>query len=300
MRIKLITVICLILIASWFFKENKQRSSSNNEKQELVDTSDHPEVMAAKPVNKSNASTATEQMDEVKIDYSPEQLQVINEITPYEFSSDPYVELLSMEWTVGTCIVDDYVRLFFTQHQVNNPSVNDYLSEVQNHCHQLKQRYPNLISKFQNNQARDLFEPQSELGHLLKSNDQDLSKTERDVVYKKTLRTIIKTQNSGLLLTDAMTRRWGAGVSDDILLHLSTQDHNYARTVSYMALNLLTCEFSAGESCARVSTLMLVACQETPFACGQDYISWYQQNTLPGMQRDVEKLMSYYQQSALK
>lgn len=252
-------------------------------------------IKSAPAKSKNKPALRLDQVNEINPDYTAEQQTILDEITPYVFSPDPYIELKSLEWLIGICGFEDFIaKMSFYQFSMH-PAQMRLKPDIEKNCQQHQQNYPNLIALIGADKPLDLFKPQSELGRLMNMNARDLSPSEKQARDQAVLAAAINSQNSGLLLNVAMSHSWGGLDFIQPFKVLNTQDKTYAMRISNKALSLLACEYGASSFCNSTSTLMVLSCLQYPAACGQDYISWYQQNTLPGMQKDVEKLKRYYQ-----
>ena len=229
---------------------------------------------------------------------SPIQQQVLSEIKQRLFSDDPYVELYSMEWIIELC--QDHSPTKVLIKNAINYQQQELSQSMQQKCDLVQTRYPALLAINDRDKLNNLFKPQSQLGRLLKhSKNHQLTEFEGNEVSKQLLILAIKEGNSSIMMQSGLMHRWGNGSMFPLSQVLGTHNQQYASQLSSIAINLISCQSQQGLSCESTSSIMIFACLQDPQACGRDYESWYQLNTLPGMKRDVQKLMLYYQQFSL-
>lgn len=245
------------------------------------------------PQNAAN-SIPNQELTTQPNEYTEQQQNILIEIEQRIFSTDPYVELASLMIQLSLCREEfEYMDLFGSNtvyHQ--QKELNESLRQT---CNHYRKQYPNILSMNQK-QMRQVFTPTSQLGRLLKAQEeQGLTPIERQENAELTLFYALKEKNASLVLISAFMHRFSSGNHDALKSILGSNDVNYTGQMSQLALGLMSCNYQNGQSCTSTSIMMVMACSQNPEACGLSFQDWYAQNTLPGMKRDVEKAMVYYQ-----
>ncbi len=240
-----------------------------------------------KEIQKSNLQTDK---------FTSEQQGILTEIETRIFSDDAYVELASMGINVGLCRDEvDISNLFFGVGGIYQQQ-KELVESLKIACEGYRNNYSNTLSMSEKN-LQKLFQPTSQLGRLIKTqSNQGLTQVERIENAKLTILYSLKEKNSSLMMLSAFMLKFGGGNHEPFKIELKSNDVLYIGQMSQLALSLLSCEYQNGQSCRSTSMTMVMICAQDPDSCGLDYPTWYENNTMPGMKRDVEKLMAYFQQ----
>lgn len=225
------------------------------------------------------------------------QQKLLQEIDTRIFSDDPYVELYSLEFLVGQCRDQDIVDRLYVGKDTFYQSQQQLAKKLQQQCAELKDQYQEYLSFPEHEQMIQAFEPQSRMGRLLKQmNSPNLTSLDRSELSSSILKQAIKEQNSSSLMYSVFVARFGSITTIPMAAVINSNDQEYVNQMSSLALMNLACQYQEGRTCESTSFYMIIMCSQQPAACGLDFPSWYQKTTLPGMQRDVDKLMVYFSQ----
>ncbi|TDR23457.1 hypothetical protein [Marinicella litoralis] len=261
-----------------------------------------PDSIRSVPTTKNSVSSResipiTAKVDVTTTDTTVSELQqqVLDEINFQLYSDDPFVEIYSMEWTLEMCKTNIFVNELIKHASYQQQQ--KITQSIQQKCELSHTKYPSLFAINDRKKTNALFEPQSQLGQLIKTSENPhLTAFDRQTVSMQILTQSIKEGNSSVMMLSAMMHSWGGNTIFPITQILKTHDQQYANQISSMAIMLLACQYQQGVTCDSTSALMLLTCAHEPQVCGLDYQTWYLQNTLPGMKKDVAQLMDYYQQ----
>ncbi len=234
-----------------------------------------------------------------KMNHSLQEM-ILQEIADRQFSQDPYTEVLSLQWMLNHCRNNPEVDEIAAYYGITYPIHKQMNNTVKSNCERYQQHYPVLMKSFKDQQWTTPFQPQNELGYLLKALlDRNVANTDQQALSRLALLAAIREQNSIVLtsfqdFTNSNMKAHLFPVTDLLRSH----DYQYTYHVNQVAINLISCQFNQGISCESNSPLMQHVCAKNPMACGLDYQAWYQNNTLAGMRQDVEKLMAFYAEKA--
>lgn len=225
--------------------------------------------------------------------------KVMAEIEPRLFSDDAYVELLSLKLTFGLCNeTQDATDIFGIWGEIHQKQL-ELVDQLLLSCEQFAGRYPLTFKAIQSKEWLSAVMPQSQLGQLLKNKHQNHDINELYKQNQRILEASLINGNSALIIHANQINRFGKTGLSQFSALIDSIDSRYIHHVNQVAVNLIACRYQNGLVCQSTLGLMFSICARFPAACGLDFQQWYQQNTLPGMQKDVEKLMAYYQQSTL-
>ncbi|MEZ5472756.1 MAG: hypothetical protein R3E90_13375 [Marinicella sp.] len=224
------------------------------------------------------------------------QQLLLQEISHQIFSDDPYVEQRSLQSLIGICTESYGLEdLFKISQGLVYAEQKRTIDAVKQQCLAYQNQYPNLMSE--SGKKITGIEPQSRLGLLLKQRKDfsQMTEQERNELESKLLFEALRERNSAILVDVSFSHRYSKPLSQELTHLLGSQDANYLGQISQLAIVKIACQYQNGINCNATSQLMLLICSQQPDSCGLDFSSWYQQNTLPGMNRDIEVLMAYYQ-----
>lgn len=225
------------------------------------------------------------------------QQKLLQEIEHRQFSDDPYVEILSMEYVLGQCRDQDVVDRLFVGRGTFYQSQQQLANDLQQHCQQVRQQYPEYFSYPDHEALAQAFAPNSRLGQLLKQQKADgLTPLDRRALSSAILRQSIQERNGATLLEAVFVTRFGTLPNEAMAQVLGSRDAEYINQMSSLALMMLSCQYQDGRSCEATSFYMIIMCSQTPAACGMDFPSWLEATTLPGMRRDIDLLVAHFSQ----
>ncbi len=225
------------------------------------------------------------------------QEKLLQEIDSRIFSDDPYVEFHSLEFLMGQCRDPDLIDQLLINDTPLKPQLQ-LAEEIKLKCSGLIAEYPEFLSYPNLEQLLLAFEPQSRMGRLLKQSNatSDMTPIERSELSTMILRQSIKEQNSAAMMHSVFVARFGSLPTLGLADVLGSRDQEYLNQMSSLALMQMACQLQDGMACDSTSFYMILLCATSPTACGLNFNEWYQKITLPGMQRDVEKLVAYFKQ----
>ena len=112
----------------------------------------------------------------------------------------------------------------------------------------------------------------------------------------QTIKLGVKAQNAQVLVANTSVVNMPIFKPDPAISEvLGGLDENYFRLTQGLTMSLLSCQFQDGISCQAVGQLMIDKCMVNDEFCGMNYSDWYHLHTTAAQKRDVEKLMTYYQ-----
>lgn len=301
MRIKitLLLVLSVLLVAYYWSEQTKTQGNQNQNVSPKIS-----QVEVVKPVSKQlteneNSSQVSTNSPKQKAETMSDLELILQEIDIRMFSDDPYVELFSLDLVVGVCR-DSFglENLFQFAQGVVYEEQQKAVEAFQQQCKTYETQYPHLLSMTRKEQLADL-KPQSQLGLLLEQKKRlsEMTEDERNELDAQLLSEAIRQGNSAVLVEVSFSYRFSKSLASGISNILNSKDYNYTGYMSQLALVKIACQFQQGRNCEANSALMLFVCSQQPESCSQDFHTWFEQNTLPGMKNDVETLIGIYQSS---
>ena len=293
-------LMVLIGLFLWFTHQpaDKSDQTQQSHSKEAV-TSNEPPTTAIDRIEELAETTELAPPTEspTSTEMSEWQQKVLQEIEARMFSDDPYVELYSLEFLVGQCREQDIVERLFVGKGVFFEAQQQLAKKLQQRCSELKNQYQEYLSFPEHEQLIRAFQPNSKMGRLLKQMDNpNLTTLDRRELSSAILQQAIKEQNSSSLMYSVFIVRFGSMINTPLAAVIDSNDQEYVNQMSSLALMLMACQYQGGKTCESTSFYMIIMCSQQPAACGLDFPSWYQKTTLPGMQRDVDKMITYFQQ----
>jgi len=136
-------------------------------------------------------------------------------------------------------------------------------------------------------------EPRSELGQLIKNHRFIEDDSQRWAHERRLIQLAIQAEIAPLVLRRSQMIAFITLEPVEFGPIIQSQDRRYVWQVVELATQVLACGFGDGLSCAPESGFMGSTCAKNTAACGLDFLTWYRQNTLPGLQQDVELMVEY-------
>ncbi|MFC3194589.1 hypothetical protein ACFODZ_10110 [Marinicella sediminis] len=283
----------LALLLFWLAIHNKQEHS--NLKANNPQKTD-PQATIERPDNRQPKDPTIHQNEPDKThSYSALKQKLLAEMTSRTYSDDPYLEVKSLAWELGYCAQQaELGTLFGEQPSTEQVALLELVAE---NCELKAQAYPTLLELYNDNNWQDLFQPQSHLAQVFELRKTARNKDEIRELTQSIITAALQSENGALLMGETLLGYLDQGsllfAADQLL---GTKDQDYANNINTAALTLLACGFNEGIHCQSDGMYMLFNCAYQHSACGLDYTTWFQQNTLPGMQQDVQILVHFYQQ----
>ncbi|MGJ8662865.1 MAG: hypothetical protein ACSHWU_04400 [Marinicella sp.] len=222
--------------------------------------------------------------------------EVYAEINPPLFSDDPYIELLSLKMFLGKCQEPDRFPELFAIYGDIFKSQLELTEQIKVDCQKHAMRYPLVMSAMKSTDWLKAIQPKSDFGQLMKNRKLYEEHEERPMINQHILQTSLSTNNSAMILyANKITQFDSIDLSQQATL-ISSQDNQYIKQVNHIAINILACQYQNGMACQNTSGMMLSICARFPNACGMDYVTWYDENTLSGMKKDINLLLDFYQE----
>lgn len=227
--------------------------------------------------------------------------QLLEELKPHKYSDDPYIEAYTLSQEVGFC-----KEQTSNQHQFFEDRFETLLAglyeRVKESCEAKIKRYPNLISLSSNYKTLQKISPTTAAGRSIKvmvPPKHAQPQQYRDLVNNR-IKHVLQS-NIGVLIAEAGMLSFvyfQKGETLPISQWLNSQDTEYNRQITQLALSKLSCRYQSGMACQATSSHMLLLCINEQTACGLDFHSYYEQNILPGMQKDVDILVEKFEAMA--
>ncbi|WP_223789957.1 hypothetical protein [Marinicella meishanensis] len=215
------------------------------------------------------------------------------EIADPLFSRDPYLELMSLDAVLWPCTDPERMTDFFDLYGGAKQPQLQWQKQLSEWCAKHHQSYPNILTTMRQGDWLQAVQPTTELGRRIKNRPHIENDLDRFQHHMGRLKAGIKAQNSAVILRQKTMLQHIIIDTGPYAQAIGSQDHRYVFQILQLASTQLACQMQDGFACAPESGLMANACVKNSAACGLDFMTWYRQNTLPGMQSDVELMAEY-------
>ena len=223
------------------------------------------------------------------------ELAILQELEERIYSDDPIVEMESLMFQHFHCL-PDFDSLMFYAQQATDAALAQ-IKKAQIVCPEFKKQYPMISDVDQYKSYKDALVPSSDYGRLKKQRDTSLPQSER---MTEEVLTAVATQSGPIIAGSGMSVRYGIRyeVASPWQHVLNSSDQFYNAYIMSLATQKLSCEYQNGISCGANSFFMLQQCVQDESFCGVDFLTWYQQVTMPGQQKDVALVIDYLKKAA--
>jgi len=219
------------------------------------------------------------------------------ELKPHKYSEDPYLEARSIVAEHAFCFaVDDVNVTEHLQQAFNRADRRDLFNQIQQQCQATRSAYPTLQAVFD-----DIYlhlKPTSHTGRLLQQMLKRQDGMGADQRHnEQTLRALLNSQNGPILAEQAGMpfMFFTQGEPVPISQWIGSRNNQYIEQLFQLSLTRLACRYQGGAACQPHGMAMLMLCSGDSAACGLDFQSYYQQNILPGIQKDVDILVEKFE-----
>jgi hypothetical protein len=270
---------------------NEKEKTAQLSNSPLKNTLDKVSVKNKKIENNTKISKALKPIDTI-----PEE--VIAELAQQQFSKSPYLELLIITKQLRNCNLYTFIDSSKNLSSVNREQL---ILDYQVYCKNNISQYSAINEA---NKARGAqfivmnLAMESEFSNLLqKGITFEFFDDEQKIKYfEDTIKTYINSQNGFIIsMLPDMAK------STDIRMYvnqlsniLGTINQKYTMDIAEQALTLLSCQYSQGLSCTRISHYMLKQCIADDKACGLDVQTWFTSNHTEAHNRDIDILVDLF------
>jgi len=227
--------------------------------------------------------------------------QLKEELKPHKYHSDPYLEAHSIMSENATCFAlndSNEGETHIRKNYIANNKLAEFETTLKN-CQSVLQSYPTLADNMES--IYWSLPPNSQLGHKLQNMfQQQLKGASNKVTNSQTLIAVLKSKNGPLIAEQSSMgfMYFSDGEFMPFSIWLQSQNFQSIEQVFQLSLAKIACRYQAGIACEPQGMTMLTLCSLDNAACGLDYQSYYQQNILPGMQKDVDILVEKFEAMA--
>lgn len=295
-----IALIIAVLILIYVLVTPRTREALHRLSQPETDTAVQTEHISRESQQPSQTETPKTDINADTETVIPQKTlnSLLEELQPHTYSTDPYLEARSILSENAFCFADDADGFSSHMHQAFKKAnrLNEY-KQLQQHCRGILTAYPTLQSTFEEIYLN--LKPTSETGQLLQAmikRGNEFSSVMQSH-NEQTLRALLKSQNGPLLAEQAGMpfMYFNPGEPAPISQWINSRNYRYIEQLFTLSLTRLACQYQGGAACQPGGMAMLILCAQDPAACGLDFSSYYQQNILPGMQKDVDILVEKFE-----
>lgn len=298
-----IALIIAVLILIYVVVTPRTREALHRLSQPETDTAVQTEHISRESQQPSQTETPKTDINADTETVIPQKTlnSLLEELQPHTYSTDPYLEARSILSENAFCFADDADGFSSHMHQAFKKAdrLNEY-KQLQQHCRGILTAYPTLKSTFENIYLN--LKPTSQTGQLLQDSIKRYNESKNEIKShsEQTLRALLKNQNGPLLAEQAGMpfMYFNPGEPAPISQWIDSRNHRYIEQLFSLSLTRLACQYQGGVACQPSGMAMLLLCTQDPAACGLDFDSYYQQNILPGMQKDVDILVEKFEAMA--
>ena len=295
----LLLVVFVVLVLVYLFIITEPRNAESLQAlNKQIDAAQKAELPT------SNAVEATPAIiDELNQDSKTDEVSaLLDELQPHQYHPDPFIEARTVAVLYSLCSSELNSKQWIEQQLAENNHVTA-VNEYAKHCAEAQLRYPQLLSLSDSFSQLEQIPSTSNLGQLIKQGrvnyDQNYPQMYRIAAAKK-LKAVLKSQNAALLAEESMSAfmYFQYGEIIPVSTWLSSQDIVYNSMVTKYALSKMACRYQQGAICDPLGLVSWVYCIAEPAVCGLDFETIYQMHVMPGMQKDVDILISRLEQFA--
>lgn len=255
-------------------------------------------ILTTEKVSQDDSKPETQQSEPLSEDII---MQLKEELKPHKYHSDPYIEAHSIMSENATCFAVSNSNEGET-HIKKNYIANNKLAEFEammNNCQAVLQSYPTLADNVENIYWN--LPPNSQVGHNLQNMfQQQLKGASSKDTNSQTLIAVLKSKNGPLIAEQSSMgfMYFSDGEFMPFSAWLKSRNFHSIEQIFQLSLAKIACHYQAGIACEPQGMTMLTLCSLDNAACGLDFKSYYQQNILPGMQKDVDILVEKFEAMA--
>lgn len=295
-------VIIILLIIYLVVTPRTRESLEKLSQAEVKETTSGENQQAIDPQLSNKKYTQNKPTEAEDKTFSNEQITALdNELLPRRYHDDIYVEAYSIISEKFLCFTLDFTPRM-KSHLKTSFAASDrqsQLNNIINQCQKELKIHPLLVQNGEN--LGQTLKPSSELGRLIKNlaYNTGIDAHSKDFQYQ-TLLAVLKTKNGPLIASQAIMPF--AFFSEGEIIPISTwvgsRDFRYIEQIFQLAMTQMACRYQGGIACQPQGMVMTMNCISHQPACGLDFQSYYQQNILPGMQKDVDILVEKFEAMA--
>ena len=298
-----IILIVLVLIIVYIVITPRTRESLEQLSQQKVTEiapQPKPKVEPSSNLTEQRGKVVKEPQSDEKTLSQDQLVALDNELLPRQYHEDMYVEAQSIIAEKFLCFMVSLGPRIRSRLKTSYATSNreSQFDDSLEQCQKELNSYPLL--KKEGEDLGQLLQPSSELGQMTKkllySKNNSLTK---DFKYQSLL-AVLKSKN-GLLITYQASLPYiyfSEGEFIPISSWVNSQSHQYIQQLFKLSLTKLACRYQGGIACQPQGMAMTMNCMSHQPACGLDFINYYEQNILPGMQKDVDILVEKFEAMA--
>ena len=220
----------------------------------------------------------------------------MDELAPHQYHQDAFLEASTVAGMYSTCLSE-----FGEENQLQlRMEENNQMAAVKGHikfCAEGQSRYPKLFTIADDYMLLKQIPASTALGELWQQdfiNYDPLNPKHYQFTETKKLTAVINSQNA-MLLTEMSWLSFNLFHYGEVLpvsKWLSSHDSEYNLMVMRHALSKMACSYQPNSVCNSFGALSSMYCYEDQALCGLDFDTIYNSSVMPGMQKDVELLIS--------
>jgi hypothetical protein len=225
---------------------------------------------------------------------------IIDELQPHQYHPDPFIEARIVSGMYEICSAQSNIEAIVHSKLTENNQVaaaTDFLD----YCSEAKSRYPLLLNSTDRYSTVNSIPANTELGMLNKQNLSEYYLTNPTLFQnteKKKLSAIMVEENSVLLYESSLVPFVFIGYGEVLPISswLGSLETDYNNSVYRYALSKMACRYQPTDICEAYGVVSLMFCFEDQALCGLDFETIFATSVMPGMQQDVELLISHLEQ----
>lgn len=278
----------LFWAATWQVNWTKTQIQSPHPQQTTTPADPMPEPTTAHGHESTNTQLPATTIAAVSSDHP-----LLQEAAAGVFSDDPYLELLSLRAVLYPCSEPEKMTDFFDIYGTASQPQLAWQEQLPKSCEAYWQQYPHIMTTLNEPAWLADIEPTSALGQQIKQHSHIQDNAQRWAQKLDLIQQSLRLENSALLLRYSRQIDIMTVDPKDFAEVIQSQDRRHVWQVLELAIQVTACEYQAGMACAPEAGFMASNCAANDAACGLDFMSWYRNNTLPGIQQDVELMAGY-------
>jgi len=228
--------------------------------------------------------------------------EVMFELSQQQFSEEPFVELLSILAMGQSCQRMNYYELNYEEIQYTQEA-QSLLAKNKQNCQTLLEAYPQIGSEYnKSDKGRMLMLKLASESQYAEFVQKAMGvKYMDDEVKNKFIAEmfahVITSQSAPLIVQlQGMSReKEMQPYINQLAIILGVVNSSYTKQILQQATVMYSCQYNQSITCSPSSQYMLEHCIEYEDACGLDVPTWFELNHTKAHNRDIAKMIRYFE-----
>lgn len=296
----LILVIGFLLLSYLSMTSGTHKATNLEQPIKQMKTQDPIKNTKKLKVNQKTKGNTKKKINALQI---PEDIAL--ELSQQKYSSEPLLEVATISLLLDDCKKRSSFN--FIRRQKSSELLEEMILNYQDKCQDFIYDYP-ILSNLGTKNELDMIilniAMQSDYADFFQKGMavQYLSDEEKQNFLTDAIKLIITSKSASLIVKigELPLSAESQPYFNQLFKNLGTISPIYTRLILTQASVLFSCQYNEGMTCSPISTYMLKQCFENENACGLDVQTWFQTNNTPAHNRDIAKLIDFFESQILQ